>query len=206
MAKTVKSSGTSRIKFIMLDAEIADDQIQSVTQAIANALRPVSPPAAKRIAAEPPHLNGNGAAEEGEQSDLFEALEEDEVVDVTPAKSRVRKVAKSPELLPIDFNAFDVPLASFVADYRLESDRARFMVTAVWFQEHGGVTKITPSHIYSAYRWLKWNLVKDFSQPLRDLKKDQLFTSSEKGTYTPHHVLLQRVAELKHDASPDAAK
>jgi hypothetical protein len=35
-----KTGGTSRIKFIMLDAEIADDQIQSVTQAIANALRP----------------------------------------------------------------------------------------------------------------------------------------------------------------------
>jgi hypothetical protein len=135
---------------------------------------------------------------------LFDNIEEP--IDVTPAKPRVRKVAKSPQLLHIDFNAFDVPLSSFVADYKTESDRARFMVTAVWFQEHGGVAKITPSHIYSAYRWLKWNLVKDFSQPLRDLKKDQLLTSSEKGTYTPHQVLLQRVAELKHGASPDAAK
>jgi len=39
--------------------------------------------------------------------------------------------------------------------------------------------------------------VKDFSQPLRQLKSDQLFGSSEKGTYTVNHVGLQRVAELK---------
>jgi hypothetical protein len=31
MAKPTKPTGTSRIKFIMFDAEIADDQLQSVT-------------------------------------------------------------------------------------------------------------------------------------------------------------------------------
>jgi hypothetical protein len=60
------------------------------------------------------------------------------------------------------------------------------------------ITKVTPAHIYTAFKWLKWPLtVKDFSQPLRQLKSDQLFGSSEKGTYTVNHVGLQRVAELK---------
>ena len=60
------------------------------------------------------------------------------------------------------------------------------------------MTKVTPAHIYTAYRWLKWPLtLKDFGQPLRDMKSQRLFTSSEKGTYTLHHLGIQRVAELK---------
>ncbi|WP_424632136.1 hypothetical protein [Bradyrhizobium sp. SYSU BS000235] len=51
MAKnSVKATGTSRIKFIMFDAEIADDQIQSLTQAITNALRgPTGAPSNRRL-------------------------------------------------------------------------------------------------------------------------------------------------------------
>jgi hypothetical protein len=208
MAKSTKSTGTSRIKLIVLDAEVADDQIHTLTQALTNALRGSSPaPAMRRLPAAPAQLNGGGEPEQEEME--FDDAEEGDIEVIAPKKPKVngiRKAAPTPELLPIDFNAFDVPLATFVAEYKTESDRARFMVAGVWFHEHGGVTKITPSHIYSAYRWLKWPLIKDFGQPLRDLKKDQLFTSSEKGTYTPHHVALQRVAELKHGASSDAAK
>jgi hypothetical protein len=203
MAKSaVKTSGTSRIKFIMLDAEIADDQIHSVTQAIANALRPATPPA-KRLPPATPQLNGhNGAAEEQEEPTLFDVLEEEaETVDVTPPPVKQkgpRKAIPAPEVLPIDFNAFEVPLGTYTAEYKTESHQSRYLVAAAWFAEHGGVTKVTPAHIYSAYRWLKWPLtVKDYGQPLRDLKAQQLFTLPEKGMYTLHPVGLQRVAELK---------
>ena len=53
MAKNTKPTGTSRIKFIMFDAEIADDQIPTVTQAITNALRPPRRPSV--TAARLPH-------------------------------------------------------------------------------------------------------------------------------------------------------
>jgi hypothetical protein len=198
MAKSSKPTGTSRIKFIMFDAEIADDQIQSVTQAITNALRgPAGAPTIKRIAAP---LNGGGEHQDIEV-EAEEVLEE-ELPEAAPARARSnaqRKPPPTPEILPIDFNAYDVPLGTFTAGYKTETDRARYLVAAAWFHEHGGVTKVTPSHIYSAYRWLKWPLtLKDFGQPLRDLKKDQLFILAEKGTYTLHHVGLQRVAELKN--------
>jgi hypothetical protein len=206
MAKNVgKGGGTSRIKFIMFDAEIADDQIPMVTQAITNALRGSNPPPApRRLPSAVPlnGANGHGAAEEAQESDLFDEVEDgDGALDVAPAPTKPkgpRKVAPAPEVLPIDFNAFDVPLGTFAAEYKTESHQSRYLVAAAWFTEHGGVTKVTPAHIYSAYRWLKWPLtVKDYGQPLRDLKSDQLFTSSEKGTYTLHPVGLQRVAELK---------
>jgi hypothetical protein len=198
MAKSSgKTLGTSRIKFIMFDAEIADDQIQSVTQAITNALRgPVGAPTIKRIAAP---LNGDAEHQEvdGEAEEVFE----EEITEAAPARARSsapRKPAPTPEILPIDFNSYDVPLGTFTAEYKTESHQTRYLVSAAWFHEHGGVAKVTPAHIYSAYRWLKWPLtLKDFAQPLRDLKVQQLFTSTEKGTYTLHHVGLQRVAELK---------
>ena len=209
MAKSVKSGGTSRIKFIMFDAEIADDQIPMVTQAITNALRgSTPPPATRRLPPAQPQLNGGGDSDQ-EEMDFEGAGEDDEIEVITPKKPRAsgpRKAAPTPEVLSIDFNAYDVPLATFVADYKTESHQSRYLVAAAWFHEHGGVTKVTPAHIYSAYRWLKWPLtVKDFAQPLRDLKAQQLFTSPEKGSYTLHHVGLQRVAELKTGKSTDAA-
>jgi len=146
-------------------------------------------------------LNGHAESEETDEPGLFDNIEEEDAVEVAPKKPRSngpRKAAPTPEVLPIDFNGYEVPLATFAAEYKTESHQARYLVAAAWFHEHGGVTKVTPAHVYSAYRWLKWPLtVKDFGQPLRDLKSDQLFTSTEKGSYTLHHVGLQRVAELK---------
>lgn len=215
MAKTPAGTKTpSRIRLVVFEAELGDSaDVSQIAQALTTALRTSAPATqVKRIAAPAAQANGgNGAAveqpEENEEPSLFDNLEGQEAIDVTPGKPKVpRKAAPTPDILPIDFNAFDVPLAAFVADYKLESHQARYMVTMAWYHEHGGVQKVTPAHIYSAYRWLKWPLtVKDFAQPLRDLKAQQLATSTERGTYTLHHVGLQRVAELKTSKAPDAA-
>jgi hypothetical protein len=207
MANKPKSTGTSRIKLIVLDAEVADDQIHTLTQALTNALRgPVQAPALRRM---PPAPQLNGHAEVDDEPGLFDNVEDDDSVEVVTPKPRStapRKAAPTPDVLPIDFNAYEVPLATFVAGYKPESHLRRYLVAAAWFHEHGGVQKVTPAHIYSAYRWLKWPLdVKDFAQPLRDLKAQQLLTSTEKGTYTLHHVGLQRVAEMKNGSAGDAA-
>jgi hypothetical protein len=204
-----KTGGTSRIKLIVLDAEVADDQIHTLTQALTNALRGPAPgPTLRRVPA-PPQLNGVVEHDQQEEMDFGQGEDEELEEVIAPKKPKsngVRKAAPTPEVLPIDFNAYDVPLATFVAGYKTESHLQRYLVAAAWYHEHGGVTKVTPAHIYSAYRWLKWPLnVKDFAQPLRDLKAQQLFTLPEKGMYTLHHVGLQRVAELKNGSSGDAA-
>ncbi|CCD84253.1 protein of unknown function [Bradyrhizobium sp. ORS 285] len=207
MAKGNKPTGTSRIKLIVLDAEVADDQIHTLTTALTNALRPAAP-ALRRLPPSPPQLTGGGEPEQEEMDfDSVDAGEEAEVIPPKKPKSNgVRKAAPTPDILPIDFNAYEVPLTTFVADYKPESHLKRYLLAAAWFYEHGGVQKVTPAHIYSVYRWLKWPTdVKDFSQPLRDLKAQQFFTSSEKGTYTLHHLGLQRVAEMKNGSGGDAA-
>src|SRR6188768_2007986 len=106
MAKPTKPTGTSRIKFIMFDAEIADDQIPMVTQAITNALRGPHPAPTKRLPAAAPQLNGNGAAaKHDDEPDLFDTVDEAETVDVTPAAPkapRKKRVGPKPNMIPID--------------------------------------------------------------------------------------------------------
>jgi hypothetical protein len=200
MAKSAKPSGTSRIKLIVLDAEVADDQIHTLTQALTNALRGSNPSPPRRLAPVP-QLNGH--VEEPEESDLNEEFEDGEVTELAPIKPKSNTPRKTavvtPELLDIDFNSFEVPLAAFAAGYKSDGQVARYLVACAWFQEHGGVAKVTPSHVYSAFKWLKWtSTAKDFVQPMRQLKSNELLGSTEKGTYTINHVGLKRVAELKN--------
>jgi hypothetical protein len=206
MAKSTKPSGVSRIKLIVLEAEVADDQLHTLTQAFTNALRgPASAPTVRRIAAP---LNGGAEIPEieGEADEVLE----DEIAEAAPARTRSTTPRKTtvvtPELLDIDFDSFEVPLVKYIAGYKSEGQNNRYLLACAWFLEHGGVTKVTPSHVYSAFKWLKWTSnAKDFAQPLRQLKSDELLGSTEKGTYTINHVGLKRVAELKTGATSDAA-
>lgn len=196
MAKSPSGpKGPSRIRFVMVDAELGDgDSIAQITQAITNALKPPQTTIVKRLAA--PTSNGNG--EQHAEPEVIEDEEEElDAIDVTPKPKSPRKPAPTPDILTLDFN-LEVPLAAYAAEYKTESHQQRFLVASAWFHDHANITKVTPAHVYTAYRFLKWPLtIKDFAQPLRDLKADKLYGSTEKGTYTINHVGLQRVAELK---------
>jgi len=197
MAKSTKpGSGTSRIKFIMFDAEIADDQIPMVTQAITNALRGPNP-APKRLPPAP-QLNGNGAvADEHDEPDLFDALEEDEpVVDVTPAaqKKKVqRRVAPKPQVVN-DLDVTSDPPLSSIGTFK--SNHKRYLATAAWLHDHRNIEVIDERHIYTCYRHLGWPTnINDFAQPLRELKHKQYFESPETGKYAINQLGLAKAKE-----------
>jgi uncharacterized protein YjhX (UPF0386 family) len=205
MAKQAPKSGTSRIRFVMFDAEVPEGEIGQLTQAMQKALlgtttvvQRITPPAALRPPAE---MNGGSDHETDESVDDGQVDDVEEAVQA-PRPKVERKQAATPEVLPIDFNAFTPSLNAFVAEHREpDSHQQRYLMAAAWYHEHGGVTKVTPAHIYTAYRWLKWPLtLKDFAQTLRDLKSDKLFGSTERGTYTINHLGLQRVADMKNAA------
>lgn len=199
MAKnSVKATGTSRIKFIMLDAEIADDQIQSVTQAIANALRPATPPAPKKLAPAAPQLNGhNGATEEHDEPDLFDQANEAETtVDVTPAapkRKTPRRAAPKPQVIN-DIDTTTEPALSSLIDPK--SNHKRYLMIAAWFHDHRNLPVITADHVYTCYRHLGWPTdILDFAQPLRELKHKQYFTTPERGKYEINQLGLQRAKD-----------
>lgn len=201
MAKgtTSKSTGTSKIRFIMVEAEIADGDIGQITQAIQNALRTSAPATA------PQRLSGQSlkaVARDNEADDEEEFVEADVVeVDVTPKPQRQRatKTAKpAPDVLELDMTS-GTSLATFVEGTNPKSHAKRFLMIAAWFKEHRETPAITAAHVYTGYRTLKWPVgIPDFSQPLRDLKSDQYMTTPEKANYAINHLGIAEVDKLRN--------
>jgi hypothetical protein len=183
----------------MVDAEIAEGEIGPLTQAIQNALRGPAPPPVQRLAIPTRQQDFNGATIEPED----EGVEDESLVTTpsdAPRQRAVRKPAATPEVLELDLIT-EPSLAGFATAHKAESHLKRFLVIAAWFKEHRGLDAITPAHVYTAYRHLKWPLnVNDFAQPLRDLKANKVMTSPERGTYAINHLGLQEVAGLSSGA------
>jgi hypothetical protein len=193
MAKnTGKASGTSRIRFIMVEAEIADDQLQSVTQAITNALRGPSA-VTKRIAPATPQLNGNGADHDEPEVDEVEDID---AVDVTPAAPRMRSARKSPKAPDIVDIEMNEPLSfeDFAKGKDDGSQHKKYMIAAAWLHDHRDTPLITDGHIYTCFRSIGWSTsITDFGQPLRELKGRKFFTTPERGHYAINHIGLDYV-------------
>jgi hypothetical protein len=187
----------SRIRFVMVDAEIADGDIATVTHAIQSALRGPTP-VAKRIAAPSPQANGVADTTEPELVDET-ATEEMDAINVTPASPKARtprKPAPKPKVIAID-HASEPPLSSLVDP---KSDRRRYLAIAAWLHDHRGAEAITADHIYTCYRHLGWPTdILDFAQPLRGLKHKQYFTTPERGKYAINQLGLAKAAEAASD-------
>jgi len=201
MARNASRSGggTSRVRFVMLDAEIAEGDVAAVTQAIQNALRvPAGTTVVKRIA--PPAAPLNGATNASDSEVVEETLIEDtESVDATPAapKQRApRKPAPKPNIIPIEL-ASEPPLSSLVDP---GSNHKRYLVIAAWLHDHRGIEAVTADHIYTCYRHLGWPIdIPDFAQPLRELKHKQYFTTPERGKYAINQLGLAKAGEAFTD-------
>jgi hypothetical protein len=148
MAKSTKPSGVSRIKLIVLEAEVADDQLHTLTQAFTNALRGPST-TVKRLAPAP----GTNGHAEPEEEILDDAEGDIDTVDVTPATPRtktVRKV-KAPDIVEIEMHA-PLSFADFAKGKDDGSQHKKFMIAAAWLAEHRSTPIVTDVHIYTCFR------------------------------------------------------
>ncbi len=206
MAKSstsTRSGGTSRIRFIMLDAEIAEGDLSQVTQAIQNALRPT--PGAPRVIAAPPALSSGAQASHGDDAlpILDEQDTEDSIEAPAPQTGRSERAAKprkypSPEVIELDLKS-DPSFASFIEKKKIDSDTDRYLAVAAWFKECRQIDEIGPNHVYTCYRAVHWPCnIKDFAQPLRALKFRDFMTTPSRGLYAINHIGLDRVAELNN--------
>lgn len=208
MAKssTPRSGGTSRIRFVMVDAEIADGDIGQITQAIQNALRgPGTPTVVKRIAAPTPPIHNGAEAPELEVVDgKVDDAEEVEAIDVSPQPARqrgTRKPSPTPDPIPIEKDQ-GVTLAAFAKNKDVKSQHKKYLIAAAWLKEHRGIDVVTPGHIYTCFRFMDWPTnILDFAQPLRDLKAKKYFVTKEKGSYAINHIGLDYVKKLGGDGT-----
>jgi hypothetical protein len=192
-----KSTAPSRVRFIMLEAELAEGDLGQITQAIQNALRPANNnlgparPISQRLMNAPPETEDSAPTEEA-----FE--------DITPLaenknspsrKTPVRKI-RSPSVIDVDVTS-EPSLASFAAKKNPSSESMKFLVVVAWFNQHRGIDAVGVDHVYTCYRALKWDCtMEDFSQPLRDLKRRQLLHKKGRGLYAINHLGLAEVGNL----------
>jgi hypothetical protein len=189
-----KSTSTSRIRFIMVDAELNDGDIGPITQAIQNALRGPGTTTVQRLAPMPPAKHNPQDAEEID-SDVDAVV--DGEVEVNGAATReprqrsaTKRVAPTPKVIEIDISA-EPSLKSYVEKTNPQSNHKRYLAIAAWLHDHRQVDTITADHIYTCYRHLDWSTkINDFAQPLRELKHKQFFSSPENGKYSINHLGL----------------
>jgi hypothetical protein len=206
MAKQPTSkSGTSRIRFIMLDAEIPDGDLSQITAAIQNALRPTTTIIQQRLpsqAAASGLLNGAAGVEGDLEDELLDVEDESSVEAAVPRAAREQRLRKPtvPKVLDINLTS-GTSLESFASRHVPKSDTERNLVVLAWFKEHRDDEAVTANHVYTCYRALKWpSGIDDFSWPLRSLKKDQLATSSGRGQYAINHLGIARVEKMSSAA------
>ena len=199
MAKTTaKAGGTSRIRFVMFDAEVAEGEIGQITQAIQNALRGPAPVTVQRLAA-PAALkvpDANGHTQEME----VEVVEDEDVADGAPAGQRrprgPRKAPKAPNVIDIEMNN-EVSLATFARGKDAGSQHKKYLICAAWLKEHRNTDVVSDDHIYTCFRSINWpTSIPDFAQPLRELKARKFLTQPEKGMYAINHIGLNYVKKL----------
>jgi hypothetical protein len=200
MAKqSVSKAGTSRIRFIMLDAEIPEGDLSQITTAIQNALKPMTitqQRLANQPAAPAPALIGNGAGELVDEGPS--ELDEEPAAPEAPRPPREPRVRKPTvrKVLELDLKT-GVSLESFANQHPPKSELERNLVVAAWFKEQRNEDAITADHVYTCYRTMKWPAgIEDFSWPLRALKKEKLMSSAGRGQYAINHLGIARVQEM----------
>lgn len=199
MAKQPTSkSGTSRIRFIMLDAEIPEGDLSQITAAIQNALKPTTTIVQQRFpATSHVQLPGDGIRDEELDAEFAEAEPSDE--GETAPRSREPKQARKPtvpKVLDLDLTS-GVSFESFVSEHPPKNDTERNLVALAWFKEHRPDEAVTSNHVYTCYRASKWpSGIDDFSWPLRALKKEQLVKSTGRGQYEINHLGIARVESM----------
>lgn len=191
--------GTSRIRFIMLDAELPEGDLSQITSAIQNALRPTTV-IQQRLPHQPaaPALISNGAAGELADEEPSDSGEEVAAAPEVPRPAREPRARKPtvPKVIDLDLTS-GVSLESFANEHPPKTEPDRNLVVAAWFKEHRDEGAITVGHVYTCYRAMKWpSGIEDFSWPLRFLKKEQLMSSPGRGLYAINHLGLARVQKM----------
>lgn len=202
MAKQPTSKGgTSRIRFILLEADIPEGDLSQITAAIQNALKPAATNIVQQRASNPnsPALPGISQDSDFEIDGEAIVLDEDAQTDSRPSRQvREQKPRKptSMKVLDLDLTS-QTSFESFASIHSPKNDTERNLVALAWFKEHRPDEVVTGNHVYTCYRALKWpSGIEDFPSILRNLKSQQLVKSVGRGQYEINHLGIARVDKM----------
>lgn len=196
MAKTTTrygGSGSSKIRFIMLEADLHDGDLNQITSAITSALKP-APVMHKLISAAPPVVSTPDLEEAVDVNAVDEAVEE-EVSESGP--SRQRKF-RTPKVLDVDLNSGEVPFETFATQKNPSNNSQKYAVVAYWFKRYRSVEGVSQDHVFTCFKRMTWSTaISDFSAPLRNLAGRQYgYGEMKSGCFHMNHVGEAAVEKL----------
>lgn len=201
MAKQPSSKGgTSRIRFIMLDAELPEGDLTEITAAIQNALKPTTTVIHQRLPSSPTLGALSNGSRDAELNTSIDAVTPEEASSVSsgPRLTREQRVRKPTSMKVIDLDLKSEPsFETFANAHAVKNDTERNLVALAWFKEFRPNEIVTANHIYTCYRVMKWpSGIDDFPGILRSLKSQQLVNSVGRGEYEINHIGIARVEKM----------
>lgn len=187
----------------MIDAELAEGDLNQITSAIQNALKPVTVVQqrlpAQLTAALPSEreiVDGDAERDATPQGDE----EQSDAGVASPAREvRIRKPTPM-KVLELDLTS-ETSFENFAQRHIPKSDTERNLVVLAWFKEFRSDEAVTADHVYTCYRTMKWpSGIEDFPSTLRRLKAQQLVTSPSRRVYVINHLGIARVEKLGQKA------
>jgi len=197
----VHQSDRSKVRIFYVDADLATGDLETLTAALTQAIRPTHVLAKNgtpaRLAAPVTHVDGNGReADEVEEAEVEIAEESEEArSEITgPAKKRMYP---KPVPVDIDMKAGGKPWVEFAAEKGPTAHRSKYLVAAAWLHEYPKLTSITANHVFTCYKAAGWTFdVVDPSVALRQLKGEGLFTGKG-GKFEINHLGVAEVEKMK---------
>jgi hypothetical protein len=199
MAKnTNPNPGRSKIRLVFVDADLANGEIQELTNALSQAFKPV-PVIIKGSTATKALPRGSDLSgvfepdEEPEDDDPFDEVTELDT-DVKPTKPRKYR---SPKVVEIDMAAGGKPFREFALEKGNPTEHAsRYLLASYWLSEHGGIQPVSVDHVYTCYKSAGWTFnVTDPAFPFRHLKKEGQ-GDVKRAQFTINHIGKARVEEM----------
>lgn len=195
-SSTARTGGISRVRFVMLDAELPDGDIGQITQAIQSAFGPKPNQTALRvITASAQTTSAENVTSADNPSEIIDELQVEE--SNGPPRPRASRKIRTPEVLDVDLKS-EPSFASFTAAKNPSSIPDKYLVVAAWFSLHRETDTITANHVFTCFRAAGWSVsISDFGQPLRHLKGNDLMNGDGKGGYKINHLGLDKVDKMK---------
>ena len=173
--------GSSKVRLIVLEAEVSDGDLTQFTQAIQNALQPRQPPPKIIQVSATKSLPGSEELDdEYDEGAVEDAASSDQQKSRTLRPSKARSI-KPPKVIDgVDWDS-EPSLKSFVENFDIKTDTERYLAISLWFKDHRSQEAISTSHIYTGFRQLKWSTaIPDFTKPFRNMLQNQLYTGGLK--------------------------
>jgi hypothetical protein len=196
MARQSKlASGVSKVRFILLEAEGDSADLSDITQAIQGALGPRHI-VQQRIISQDSPKQIEAIAQPFDEIELEEDADAPvEAPKKAPRATSQRRAFPTPEVVDVDWSS-EVPLDEYVSLHPPKNTNERYLTVLSWFKQQKDQDSVSVNEVYTAFRKLKWpTAIKDFSQPLRDLKGQQLLTGGSKDGFRVNHLGISRVEE-----------